>query len=184
MRKSLLLPLALMLGFGTAWGKAPETLAGRWVSEPATAVEDNATVETVYDLDFANDGRTVNFKAHSKVKDMQMGSREMKVSGDIDISGKADWKIEGDTLKITFSIKPSVKADPASIDLNIPAPMKVAMADRLNEFMTAFTGGLEEGFLQGLMQEGVRFDLIDVDPERPTVLTAQEEGVPVTFLLK
>lgn len=163
--------------------EVPATLGGRWVSAPAEDKDNNTTITTVYDIDFGADAAKGDCAFVSTVdfKGQQMGSREMKVNVKCNVKGTAQWTLAGDVLTLTFkpgSVTTTIR--PEDVVLDIPEAMKVAMAARMNEFMPAITGSIEDMVKEELTKEGIKFDHVDLAGE-PATLSVNDDGVTVNF---
>lgn len=182
MKRHLLFAAAALLCVWAASAEVPATLGGHWVSAPAEAKNNSGTVITTYDIDLGADATSGDCKFASTVdfKGMQMGSREMKVNVKANVKGSGHWTLEGDVLHLTFKSEDiTAKVRPEDVVLDIPEAMKVAMAARMNEFMPAITGSLEDNLTKELAAQGVKFDHIELTD--PTTLTVNDDGVTVTF---
>ncbi|MFG6391815.1 MAG: hypothetical protein K1V76_05860 [Candidatus Amulumruptor sp.] len=183
MKRHIFVAAAALLCASAALAEVPATLGGHWVSAPAEAKENTTTITTVYDIDFGSDAAKGDCAFVSTVdfKGQQMGSREMKVNVKCNVKGTAQWMLEGDVL--TLSFKPenvTTTIRPEDVVLDIPEAMKVAMAARMNEFMPAITGSIEDAVKKELTSKGIKFDHVDLAGD-PAALTVNDDGVTVTF---
>lgn len=184
MKKNLLCAAAaFMVGVGSLLAEVPSVLSGNWVSEPVVNKDSHGQITTIYDLDLGS-GEAVTgvcgFKAKVTVSDFQMGSNVMKVGATINLTGKGTWNLSGNELSLTFNQEDiTAKADPASLDLQVPEQMKAAMASRMSEFSAGILGALEQSLPQGVAKEGMKF--LNLDCPDANTLTATEDGVAVTF---
>ena len=84
---------------------------------------------------------------------------------------------------LTLSFKPenvTTTIRPEDVVLDIPEAMKVAMAARMNEFMPAITGSIEDAVKKELTTKGIKFDHVDLAGD-PAALSVNDDGVTVTF---
>lgn len=183
MKRHIIIAMAAALCASAAVAEVPATLGGHWVSAPAEEKDKDATVITTYDIDFGADGTKGDCTVTSvaQLKGQQMGSREMKVNVKATLKATGQWTLADDTLTMTFKPENVTCTVPVEdVELDIPEAMKVAMAARMNEFMPAITGSLEDALKQEAVTNGIKFDHVDVTGE-PAVLTVNDDGVTFTF---
>lgn len=183
MKRHIFFAAAALLCASAMVAEVPATLGGRWVSAPAEAMEGTAAITTVYDIDFGSEASKgdCTFVSTVDFKGQQMGSREMKVNVKCHVNGTGQWSLADDVLTLTF--KPenlTVKIPAEEVELDIPEVMKVAMAARMDEFLPAITGSLEEAIQKELTTDGIKFDHVDIEGD-PATLTLNDDGVTVTF---
>lgn len=183
MKRHIIIAMAAALCASAAVAEVPATIGGHWVSAPVEIKDKETTVTSTYDIDFGAEGTKGDCTVISvaQLKGQQMGSREMKVNVKGTIKAKGQWTLAGDVLTVTFKPENVTCSIPVEdVELDIPEAMKVAMAARMNEFMPAITGSLEDALKQEVVSEGLKYDHVDVTGE-PAVMTVNDEGVTVTF---